>query len=118
MRLLTRERKGGAARNHGKPFGGQRTDTMRTKQLRVLVTGHTGYIGSVMAPILRKAGHEVVGMDTGYFNRCTFFEGDDSIPSIERDIREVERRDLEGFDAVVHLAALSNDPLGDLNERW
>ena len=90
---------------------------MRTQQLRVLITGHTGYIGSVMAPIFRKAGHEVVGMDTGYFERCKLFDGDDSIPCIQRDIREVERQDLEGFDAIVHLAALSNDPLGDLNER-
>jgi nucleoside-diphosphate-sugar epimerase len=82
------------------------------------MTGHTGYIGSVMAPIFRKAGHEVVGMDTGYFDRCTLFQGDDSIPTIQRDLREVEKRDLEGFDAIVHLAALSNDPLGDLNEGW
>jgi nucleoside-diphosphate-sugar epimerase len=91
---------------------------MRTQQLRVLVTGHTGYIGSVMAPLIRKAGHSVVGMDTGYFDRCKLFDGDDSIPMIQRDIREVERQDLEGFDAIVHLAALSNDPVGDLNERW
>jgi nucleoside-diphosphate-sugar epimerase len=82
------------------------------------MTGHTGYIGSVMAPIFRKAGHEVVGMDTGFFDSCKLFDGDDSIPAIQKDVREVERGDLEGFDAVVHLAALSNDPLGDLNEGW
>jgi nucleoside-diphosphate-sugar epimerase len=87
-------------------------------QLRVLMTGHSGYIGSVMAPIFRSAGHEVVGLDTGYFETCNLYEPDLTIPAIQRDLREVERKDLAGFDTVVHLGALSNDPLGDLNEGW
>lgn len=82
--------------------------------MRVLLTGETGYIGSVMAPMLREAGHEVSGLDSGFFARCTI---GDPPPNGSRqdDIRDVEKAWLEGFDAVVHLAALSNDPLGNLN---
>jgi nucleoside-diphosphate-sugar epimerase len=83
--------------------------------MRILLTGHRGYIGSVMVPVLRKAGHEVVGLDSDYYEACTFGDGLPKVPEIRKDIRDVERKDLEGFDAVVHLAALSNDPLGDLN---
>jgi nucleoside-diphosphate-sugar epimerase len=86
--------------------------------MRVLVTGHNGYIGSVMAPLLRLLGHDVVGLDTFYFEDCTFGEEPDWIPSLRQDIRDLSVRDLEGFDAVVHLAALCNDPLGDLNSDW
>src|SRR5262245_25806267 len=86
-------------------------------QLRVLMTGHSGYIGSVMAPVLRKAGHEVVGLDCGSFEFCRLFEEDPPAASIHGDIREIEASDLEGFDAVIHLAALSNDPVGALNQR-
>src|SRR5215212_6182475 len=109
MRFPAGDRTGGTPRNHGEPTWGEGTAIIMRTQLRVLITGHTGYIGSVMAPIFRKAGHDVVGMDTGFFDRCKLFDGDDSIPTIQRDIREVERQDLEGFDAIVHLAALSND---------
>ena len=85
--------------------------------MKVLVTGHRGYIGSVMVPMLREAGHEVTGCDSGLYERCTFEPGGAiaAVPSIEKDVRDVTRRDLEGFDAVIHLAALSNDPLSDLN---
>jgi nucleoside-diphosphate-sugar epimerase len=86
--------------------------------MRVLVTGHDGYIGSVMAPLLKRLGHDVVGLDTYYFEDCTFGEDADWIPSLRRDIRDLTVSDLEGFDAVVHLAALCNDPLGDLNTDW
>jgi nucleoside-diphosphate-sugar epimerase len=85
--------------------------------MRVLVTGHHGYIGSVLMPLLADAGHDAVGLDSDLFERCTF----GGEPARERwrsrrlDLRDVERRDLEGFEAVIHLAALSNDPLGDLN---
>jgi nucleoside-diphosphate-sugar epimerase len=83
--------------------------------MRVLVTGHHGYIGSVLAPMLHDAGHEVVGLDTFLYDGCDF--GADERPFEERrgDVRDVTADDLEGFEAVVHLAALSNDPLGDLS---
>jgi len=83
--------------------------------MKVLVTGHNGYIGSVMVPMLRAAGHEVCGMDNYLFEDCTFGEDPVSVPAIRKDIRDVEAEDLVGFDAVIHLAALSNDPLGNLN---
>lgn len=86
--------------------------------MRVLVTGHQGYIGSVMAPALAQDGHEVVGLDTGYFAECTLVEDASRVVSIEKDIRDLTPGDLSGFDAVVHLAALSNDPIGNLNDRW
>jgi nucleoside-diphosphate-sugar epimerase len=87
--------------------------------VRVLVTGHLGYIGAVLAPFLAEAGHEVVGLDSDLYRGCTF--GDDewhpTVPSIEKDIRDVDTDSLDGFDAVLHLAALSNDPLGALDEN-
>ena len=83
--------------------------------MRVLVTGSSGYIGSVMVPLLSKAGHDVVGMDTDFYSHCTFGEWSPTVLTIARDVRDVEPEDLRGFDAVIHLAALSNDPLGDLN---
>jgi nucleoside-diphosphate-sugar epimerase len=85
--------------------------------VRVLVTGHAGYIGTVLAPALQRAGHEVVGLDTGYFAGCTLGDAPDGIPSLRKDVRDVGADDLAGFEAIVHLAALSNDPLGDLDER-
>src|ERR1700722_1077517 len=84
--------------------------------MRVLVTGHHGYIGSVLVPRLLDAGHEVVGLDSYLFEGCDF--GEDlrpAIAAIRKDVRDVDAADLEGFDAVIHLAALSNDPIGDLN---
>ena len=83
--------------------------------MRLLVTGSSGYIGTVMVPLLESAGHEVVGLDTDFYASCTFGESLPDIPAIRKDVRDVTPGDLEGFDAVVHLAALSNDPLGDLN---
>jgi nucleoside-diphosphate-sugar epimerase len=83
--------------------------------MRVLVTGHCGYIGCVMVPMLQKAGHEVVGLDSDLFEQCTFGVGLPDVPSLRKDLRDVESRDLAGFDAVVHLGGLSNDPMGDLN---
>jgi nucleoside-diphosphate-sugar epimerase len=85
---------------------------------RVLITGHNGYIGSVMAPHFAQAGHDVVGLDTGYFSPCTLMADQREIPWVRKDIRDLERSDLKGFDAVVHLAALSNDPIGNLNKQW
>jgi len=84
--------------------------------MNVLVTGHAGYIGSVMVPFLQSAGHAVSGLDTGYFSE------DVHGPSLEKvlrkDIRDVRVEDLIGYDAIIHLAALSNDPMGELNESW
>jgi len=83
--------------------------------MRVLVTGHLGYIGTVMVPMLQSAGHGVTGMDSDLYRQCTFGEGIVDVPNIAKDVRDVEKDDLEGFDAVLHLAGLSNDPLGDLD---
>ena len=85
--------------------------------MRVLVTGHKGYIGSVMVPLLIDAGHEVVGLDTGLYEACSFGDRRHQVAGVRLDIRNVEPHHLEGFEAVVHLAALSNDPLGDLNAQ-
>ncbi len=83
--------------------------------MRVLLTGHHGYIGAVLAPMLVAAGHEVTGLDSDLFSTCTYGEWKDGIPSIRKDVRDVTLEDLRGFDAVLHRAGLSNDPLGDLN---
>ncbi|MCB2052668.1 MAG: NAD(P)-dependent oxidoreductase [Geminicoccaceae bacterium] len=86
--------------------------------MRVLVTGHDGYIGQVLVPMLQEAGHEVVGLDSMLFDGCDFpGQPRASCETIVKDIREVERRDLDGFEAVLHLAGLSNDPLGDLEPQ-
>ena len=84
----------------------------------VLVTGHRGYLGSVMAPFLLQRGYDVVGLDVGYFDDCTITADPVEIPSINKDIRDLARADLRAFYAVIHLAALSNDPIGNLDETW
>lgn len=84
---------------------------------RVLVTGHHGYIGAVLARILTTAGYDVVGLDSNFFSENRFVGSVTPLPSISKDLRDVEARDLENFYAVLHLAALSNDPLGDLNPQ-
>jgi nucleoside-diphosphate-sugar epimerase len=86
--------------------------------VRVLVTGHHGYIGSVLEPLVREAGHDVVGLDTFLYRGCDFIDGQQPARSLAMDVRDVSASDLVGFDAVVHLAALSNDPLGDLDTGW
>jgi nucleoside-diphosphate-sugar epimerase len=83
--------------------------------MKILLTGHKGYIGAVAGDILRSAGHEVVGLDTDLFAGCDFGSEVSEIPELRKDLRDLERKDLDGFDAVVHFAALSNDPLGDLD---
>jgi nucleoside-diphosphate-sugar epimerase len=83
--------------------------------MRVLLTGHRGYIGTIMAPLLSKRGHTVTGLDSGLYERCTFGPETEDFPWIRKDIRDVTSEDLKGYEAVLHLAALSNDPLGDLN---
>jgi nucleoside-diphosphate-sugar epimerase len=83
--------------------------------LRTLVTGHDGYIGSVLVPWLEADGHEVTGLDTYWFEGCDFGSPITRLGGRRGDVRDLTAADLEGFDAVIHLAALSNDPLGDLN---
>ena len=83
--------------------------------MRVLVTGSQGYIGTVLTPMLMAEGHDVVGFDSDLYRRCTFGEAVPNIPYIKKDVRDIESDDLKGFDAVCHLAGLSNDPLGDFN---
>ncbi|HWQ96045.1 MAG TPA: SDR family oxidoreductase [Candidatus Methylomirabilis sp.] len=85
--------------------------------MRVLVTGHNGYVGTVMMPMLIEAGYDVSGLDSNLYKGSTFGEMNKirDFPEIEKDIRDIEASDLIGFDAIIHLAGLSNDPLGDLN---
>jgi nucleoside-diphosphate-sugar epimerase len=83
--------------------------------VRVLLTGHQGYLGTVMAPVLAAAGHEVSGLDSGLYASCVLGDLDEpDVPGLAKDLRDVTVADLQGFDAVVHMAALSNDPLGSL----
>jgi nucleoside-diphosphate-sugar epimerase len=83
--------------------------------MRVLLTGHKGYIGTVAGPLLRSSGHDVIGLDTDLFAGCEFGDAAPAIPEVRKDVRDLTPADLDGFDAVVHLAALSNDPLGNLD---
>jgi len=85
--------------------------------MRVLVTGHLGYIGTVMVPMLIREGHEVIGLDSDLYASCTFAGGGEitRVPHIRKDVRDADARDLDGVEAVIHLAALSNDPLGNLS---
>jgi nucleoside-diphosphate-sugar epimerase len=83
--------------------------------MRVLVTGHLGYIGTILTPMLTGEGHDVMGLDSDLYRRCTFGVDAPKVLEIIKDIRDVEPSDLEGFDAIIHLAALSNDPLGNIN---
>lgn len=83
--------------------------------MRVLVTGHNGYIGCVMVPMLRSAGHDVVGLDSGLFDAFRLLPYQSDVPEIRLDIRDVTPDHLEGFEAIIHLAALSNDALSNIN---
>ena len=83
--------------------------------MKVLVTGHHGYLGAVVAPIVAAAGHDVTGVDTFFYEGCDFVRDLAPITALRADVRDLEVADLAGYDAIVHLAALSNDPLGELN---
>jgi nucleoside-diphosphate-sugar epimerase len=85
--------------------------------MKVLLTGHKGYIGAVALPMLEAAGHEVTGLDSDLFAGCDFGVLPPASREILKDLRDLTRNDLRGFDAVVHLAALSNDPIGNLNPQ-
>ncbi|MDR3378221.1 MAG: SDR family oxidoreductase, partial [Verrucomicrobiae bacterium] len=85
--------------------------------MKILVTGHRGYIGSHLVKLLKEAGHQVTGVDIGYFDGCNW----EPLPAADREIhgdfRLLKERDLEGYDCICHLAAISNDPMGDLDEQ-
>tara|TARA_B110000003_G_C16652104_1_gene534638 strand:+ start:2961 stop:3986 length:1026 start_codon:yes stop_codon:yes gene_type:complete len=83
--------------------------------MKILVTGNLGYIGSVLVPILLEKGYDVVGYDIGYYEECLLYKSEQKITQIKKDIRDVNADDLIGIDAIIHLAALSNDPLGELS---
>ncbi len=84
--------------------------------MRVLLTGHRGYIGSVLVRMLVESGYDVVGLDVGFYEDCAYPGGQEiAVPNLRRDVRDVTAQEIEGFDACIHLAALSNDPLSDLN---
>ena len=85
--------------------------------MKVLLTGYNGYVGTIMTPMLLAAGHDVIGLDTNLYRGSTFGEENrtEDVPAVNKDIRDVTLSDLQGFEAIIHLAGLSNDPLGDLN---
>ena len=83
--------------------------------MKVLVTGNNGYVGTVLTDILLQKGYSVTGLDVNYFEPCTLEPVRQDFNQVVKDIREVESKDVSGFDAIVHLAGLSNDPLGELN---
>jgi nucleoside-diphosphate-sugar epimerase len=83
--------------------------------MQILLTGDKGYIGAVMVPLLIQEGHTVTGLDSDWFEQSAFSELQGKIVSLKKDLRDLAPSDLEGYDAVIHLAGLSNDPLGDLN---
>lgn len=85
--------------------------------MKVLVSGHHGYIGSITVPVLQAAGHEVTGLDTLLYKGCDLYPNGAPASNLKVDVRDLEPGHLEGFDAVVHLAALSNDPVGDLDRE-
>lgn len=86
--------------------------------MRVLVTGHQGYIGAELVPLLLSTGHSVTGVDAGYYEDRSLPHQPGKFQSLRKDIRDLELIDLDGVETVIHLAALSNDPLGDLNQDW
>jgi nucleoside-diphosphate-sugar epimerase len=83
--------------------------------MKVLVTGHNGYIGCALVPMLVYAGHQVEGLDNYLFSGCTLGPDGPDVPALRKDVRDVTMSDLEGLDAICHLAGISNDPVGDLN---
>jgi nucleoside-diphosphate-sugar epimerase len=85
--------------------------------MKILLTGNNGYIGSVLTEFLVKKGDEVTGLDTDFYKECRLYPPDFQINEIKKDIRQVGKKDMEGFDAIIHLAALSNDPLGEFDTK-
>jgi nucleoside-diphosphate-sugar epimerase len=90
---------------------------VQNRAMRVLVSGHEGYLGSVVVPMLRAAGHEVAGLDVGLYADCTLGPPPEPVPTLRVDLRDVRPDHCTGFDAVIHLAALCNDPIGNLDPQ-
>ncbi|MDC0044600.1 SDR family oxidoreductase, partial [Pelagibacteraceae bacterium] len=85
--------------------------------MNVLVTGNLGYIGSILTDELLKLNFNVVGLDNNYFKDCKLFNKKNNFKQIVRDIRDINHNDLKNIDFIIHLAGLSNDPLGELNKK-
>jgi nucleoside-diphosphate-sugar epimerase len=85
--------------------------------MKIMVTGDQGYIGSVLVPMLLKEGYEVVGFDSGFFSQNTLCSLDESYKKIKKDIRDINKHDLQGIHSIIHLAGLSNDPLGEFSPK-
>jgi nucleoside-diphosphate-sugar epimerase len=85
--------------------------------MNIVVTGHLGYIGSLLVPMLIEHGHRVCGIDSDLYRQSLFGEAPPAVPMLRKDVRDIEKQDLQGYDAVIHLAGLSNDPLGDLDPQ-
>jgi nucleoside-diphosphate-sugar epimerase len=83
--------------------------------MKIMVTGDRGYIGAVLVPTLKEKGYDVVGYDSGYFSENLLEHFDEDYPRVTKDIRDIAKEDLEGVDGIIHLAGLSNDPLGELS---
>src|SRR5690606_21770103 len=112
-----RARRGRPSRTSRRPVADTRvTCARRGGRMKILVTGTDGYLGSLLAPELMERGHEVVGVDTGYYREGWLYHGVDATPrTLLKDLRRLTADDLRGFDAVVHMAELSNDPTGALS---
>jgi nucleoside-diphosphate-sugar epimerase len=83
--------------------------------MKILVTGCEGYLGSLLGPELLRSGYDVIGLDTGYYKEGTLFRSGRTTPlTLAKDLRRVEKADLRGVEAIVHMAELSNDPIGQL----
>src|SRR6476620_10020567 len=91
---------------------------MLRRIVKIFLTGVDGYIGTLLAPLLMRRGHDVVGVDTGYYRHGWLYSDPESVGALPRtllkDLRRIDPADLEGFDCVIHLAELSNDPLGEM----
>ncbi|MBV8101687.1 MAG: SDR family oxidoreductase [Verrucomicrobia bacterium] len=86
--------------------------------MKICVTGNEGYLGSLLAPALLRSGHDVVGLDTGFYRERMLYRSKESSPrTLVKDVREITASDLEGYDAIVHMGDLSNDPAGELAPR-
>jgi len=85
--------------------------------MRIIVTGHKGYVGTIMVPLLQAEGYDILGLDSCFYNSNNLEDNMYDIPYLKKDIRDIESSDLKGYEAIIHLAALSNDPLGNFDPK-